>query len=567
MTVCSLAPPPVRPLVPPWPRGLRFAAAIAAGAVAGLAFEPTNLWLLLFVGIAAWLLLFDPRLRPAGRGFGLGYGFGLGLGAVSLSWLSALIAGAGPFLAALLIAFEALFFGLLGMGVRLVRPLRAWPLAVAALWGVVEFAYSRVPFGGFGWIRLAYAQADAPLAGLLPFLGVSGVSVLSAGLAAGLAWLVSRLWATPRGWVPPVVAALAVLMALAGFAAIGRAYAPEPAAGHGSITIGMVQGNVDGGSGTGAMGRARSVTNNHLGETVTLMAKARAGVVPMPDFVLWPENSTDVDPEQDAQTRATVTTAAELAERPILVGALTMGPGADERQTTALWWNPARSVTPSTGPVSDRYHKRNLVPFGEYIPFRDVLLPLIPLLELVGAQSVPGTTPGVLTGRLVDGRTVNVGDVICFELAYDATVHEAVRGSEVLVVQSNNATYRGTAQIPQQFAITRVRAMEARREIVVSTTNALSGHIDRDGTVLDRTVEGTSASRSYVLPLRSGLTPATRFAGAYDLIIVVAGGVALALGALNRRRAGRRLGVESPDGTEWTVESRTEQASSDMRKK
>ncbi|WP_432557678.1 apolipoprotein N-acyltransferase [Granulicoccus sp. GXG6511] len=565
MAIClptsPCAGPTTQHLVPAWPRGLRFVVATAMGAVAGLAFAPTNLWPLLFVGMAGWLMLFDPKLRPAGRGFGLGYGFGLGLGAVSLNWLSALVDGAGAFLAAALIAFEALFFGLLGMAVRWLRGLTWWPLAVGLAWGAIEFIYARVPFGGFGWIRLAYAQADAPLGGVLPIVGVMGVTVATALLAALLAWLVVRLWANPRGWVCPTTITLGVLIGIAGIISVGAAY--QPAGDQGSVTIGMVQGNVDGGAGIGAMGRARSVTNNHLGETITLMARARAGAVPMPDFVLWPENSTDIDPQTDAQTRATVASAVAVAERPILVGAVTDGPGANERQTTALWWDPERGIT-------DKYHKRNLVPFGEYIPFRDILLPRIPLLELVGAQSVPGTEPGVLSGTLPDGRTLRVGDVICFELAYDATVHEAVRGSQVLVVQSNNATYRGTAQIPQQFAITRVRAMEARREIVVSTTNAESGFIDPFGRILDRSEVGTATSNSYVVPLRTALTPAVRLASVYDAVTLAGAVVALTLAgrtALVRRRTDRALAVPPPDGPEWGIDSQRAEASDDLRKK
>lgn len=575
MTLClpttACAPAGVRPLVPEWPRGLRFGVAVAAGAMAGLAFEPTNLWLLLFVGMATWLLLFDPRMRPAGSGFGWGYGFGLGLGAVSLNWLAALVAGAGPFLAAALIAFEALFFGLLGVAVRRVRRLSWWPLAVGLCWGTVEFIYSRVPFGGFGWVRLAYAQADAPLAGLLPVVGVMGVTVATATLASALAWLVGRWWSAPRAWVCPVTLSLAVLIGVAALSEVGRNYRPGPAAGDGTVTVGMVQGNVDGGAGVGAMGRARSVTANHLGETITLMARARTGVVPMPDFVLWPENSTDIDPQTDQLTSAAVMSAVAVAGRPILVGAVTDGPGPDERQTTALWWDPERGIT-------DRYAKRNLVPFGEYVPFRDVLLPRIPLLRLVGAQSVPGTEPGVLSGVLPDGRTILLGNVICFELAYDRTVHEAVRGSEVLVVQSNNATYRGTAQIPQQFAITRVRAMEARREIVVATTNAESGFIDRDGRVLDRTEIGTAASGSYVVPLRSAQTLAVRWAQIIDWVVLAGTlGALVAAGWARRRRAdragsvgsgtARSLGDPVPDGTQWVVDSPRADAPDDLRKK
>ncbi len=75
-------------------------------------------------------------------------------------------------------------------------------------------------------------------------------------------------------------------------------------------------------------------------------------------------------------------------------------------------------------------------------------------------------------------------------------------------MQSNNATYGGTGQIEQQFAITRARAMEARREIAVATTNSVSGFIDRDGRVVQRTAEFTADSMVVSMPLRSALTPA-----------------------------------------------------------
>src|SRR5699024_8487708 len=105
------------------------------------------------------------------------------------------------------------------------------------------------------------------------------------------------------------------------------------------VDVGVVQGNVPG-RGLDPMGRMRSVTNNHLAETVNLETRARLGLVPDPDFVLWPESSTDIDPAEDPITARTIQSAADTAGVPVFVGAVTYGPGPDERQTTGLWWDP-----------------------------------------------------------------------------------------------------------------------------------------------------------------------------------------------------------------------------------
>lgn len=510
----------------------RWLVAVGLGGLAGLGFEPYAWWPLHLAGLAGlfWLLSTAPSRRRAAW---WGYGFGVGLNAVALNWLSSLLPGSGPVIALVLALFMALYFAIIALGIHSVRSLPLWPVWTAGVWVAGEWLYSRFPFGGFGWTRSAYTMVDAPLAAWLPFVSVAGVGFLTAlvaALIALMAHIVTRMaTGEPIRRTPPLVASIAVVMLVF----VGGALVPtgrEPSTA-GDLTIGMVQGNVDG-SGVSGMGRARSVTNNHYSETITLMARARAGQLPRPDLVLWPENSTDVDPLQDPQTRRLIQSAAEVTDVPILVGAVMSGPGPDERQTRGLWWMPDDTVAAS-------YDKRNLVPFGEYIPFRDQLLPLLPVLELVGAQSVPGTTPGVLTAPLADGRHVAVGDVICFELAYDDTVREAVTGSQVLVVQSNNATYRGTPQIEQQFAMTRVRAIEARRDIVVATTNSVSGHIAADGSVRERTTEMTNASGSYIVPLRGDLTPATRFGGIIEGVLVALGVGTAVVGALPRTRSVR----------------------------
>jgi apolipoprotein N-acyltransferase len=504
-----------RPLV------IRTLAAVGSGVAIGLAFQPYGVWPLLFAGVA--MLTLTVRGLPLRRAFGLGYLTGLALLGATISWIHVL----GWWIAVLLIAVLALYFGVLGVALRLVGALRWWPVAAAACWVMIEFVYSRAPLGGFGWTRIAYAAVDTPLAGFFPVLGVAGVSFLAALLGQLIAWV--AVDPRRRG----VVGASTVAGLLIGGAVL-RTYEPEPLNTGSAVGVGIVQGNVPG-RGIEALGRMRSVTNNHLSETVALATRWRLGEVPRPDFILWPENSTDIDPFVDPVTRTVVESAAQVADMPILVGAVTRGPGPDERQTTALWWDPRTGVEAT-------YHKRNLVPFGEWIPFRQQLLPLIPLLAQVGAQSVAGTAPGVLTAPL-NGGVLRVGDVICFELAYDQTVYDTIRnGAQISVVQSNNATYGGTGQIDQQFAITRARAMETRREIAVATTNSVSGFIDRDGRVVHRTQEFTAASMVVSMPLRSAVTPAVLVAPWLDRGL--AGAAALAciwLVLRHRRRSSETL--------------------------
>jgi apolipoprotein N-acyltransferase len=535
----------------PVPMPLRVGGVLLSGIALGLSWQPFGVWPLMLVGIPAFTLAVrGTRLINA---FGLGYLFGLAMLALAVSWVHVL----GTWVAVALIIFMSLFFGLLGLATSLVGRLRWWPLATACCWVLIEYAYSRIPFGGFGWTRIAYAAVDTPLAGFFPIIGVAGMSFVVALVAQLIAWgiLALRTWSTGR--LPGRTRIIGAAAAIVGIGLLGsalRLYQVEPATtAGGSVRVGIVQGNIPG-RGIEAMGRARSVTNNHLSETINLMTKVRLGQEPQPDFLLWPENSTDIDPTVDPITRQTVQAAAEVVDRPIFVGAVMQGPGPNERQTSALWWDPEQGLVA-------RYDKQNLVPFGEWIPFRALLLPLIPLLQQVGAQSVPGTRPGVLDVT-AGGRPIKVGDAICFELAYDQTIYKAMTGgAQVMMVQSNNATYGGTGQIEQQFAITRARAMETRREIAVATTNGVSGFITRDGAVAIRTQEFTARSVVVEMPLRNALTPAIRVAPWMErglALVAVLACLAALLGGTWRSRAAdpkqhprEKIPVESfdaPDG-------------------
>ncbi len=465
---------------PDLPRGVTPLLAILAGLALGAGQPPLGWWPLVFVGVAAFTWIMTGRTRRGALGYG--YLAGLALNTLTIHWISVL----GPAVAVGLIAYSSLWFALLAVAVRELVRLRLWPAWVALAWVATEFVSGKWPFGGFAWNRLGFTTIDQPLAGFLPWLGASGVGLLVAWLSQ---LLLSRRWVLGVG-------AFAVAFALGAGLSLVPLGAPEQ-----RVTVAVVQPGVNRHE-YGGRNYARAVTNNALSATILAMAEARSGGRDV-DFVLWPESASDHDPLRDERARRQVDLATRLADAPVLVGAVTLPDDPpDSRQTTGIWW------TPTQGPVS-MIHKRNLVPFGEWIPFRELLLPRIPMLRMIGRQSVPGETPGMLEAPTQRYPSLLVGDIICFELAYDDTVYDVVTaGSNVIVSQSNENTYAGTWQVPQQQAMNRVRARELGREVVVSTLNSISGSVDTKGRFLEATDEFLGASRIVDVPLRYQVTPA-----------------------------------------------------------
>jgi apolipoprotein N-acyltransferase len=288
----------------------------------------------------------------------------------------------------------------------------------------------------------------------------------------------------------------------------------------GSSVVGYVQGSVPG-EGLDFLGRARTVTRNHLDGTKVLVEQTKSGALPAPAFVLWPENSTDLDATTDAPSREMVDEAAKATGVPLVIGTLLDGPGPGHVRNTSMVWQPI------TGPGA-LYVKRHLVPFGEYVPLRSLLVPRIPLLNLVGADMVAGRA----SGRL-DVAGVPIGTMLCFDTAYADSARDDVRdGARLLTVQTNNATYTGTAQPDQQWQITRFDAVTVGRDVVVVSTNGRSGVIAADGTTLHELPVVRQAVDSRAVTLRTGLTPAARFEPALEAGLATVAAFASLVGCL-----------------------------------
>ncbi|MEU4133790.1 apolipoprotein N-acyltransferase [Streptomyces wuyuanensis] len=503
-------------------RSGRPAAAVLSGAMLFLSFPPRPLWWLALPAFAllGWCL-HGRRPRAA---FGLGYLAGLGFLLPLLVWTGEEV-GAVPWLA--LAAVEALFVAAAGVGIAVVTRLPLWPVWAAAVWILGEGVRARVPFGGFPWGKIAFGQADGVF---LPLAAVGGTPVLGFAVALcgfGLYETARRVrdhrrtGELPRG--PLAAAGLAVLVPVT--AALAALPLLDDSAEDGTATVAAVQGNVPR-LGLDFNAQRRAVLDNHAKRTEQLARDVAAGKVPQPDFVLWPENSSDLDPYRNGDARLVIDRAVRAVGAPTVIGAV-LTPETGPLRNTLIAWDPEK------GPVAT-YDKRHVQPFGEYIPLRPFVRLFSADVDRVRRDFGPGDEVGVF-----DLSGTKVGLATCYEAAFDWAVRDTVtHGGRLISVPSNNATFGRSEMTYQQLAMSRVRAVEHSRAVVVPVTSGVSAIIRPDGTIVQQTRMFTPDALVAEVPLRSSLTPATRMGTLPEGALA-----ALALGALGwavRTRAKER---------------------------
>lgn len=539
-------------------RLLRVGTAAGAGLLLYVGAPPRELWWLGPVVFAVlWAVLHG---RPARAGFGYGLAFGLGFFVPLLSWAGEFV-GPLPWLA--LATVEALVLALAGAGVAVVSRMPASPLWAAGVWVAAEALIARAPFGGFPWGRVAFSQ---PSGIFLPVAAIGGAPLLTAavvltGFATGelvrraaqrRVPRISRLAASAaapelnsravqrpsessavefgglRDLVAPAL--LAMVPVVAGVVAASLVGTTTS---DGQAVVALVQGNVPR-AGLDFNAQRRAVLDNHVARTMQLAADVAAGRYPRPALVIWPENSSDIDPLRNPDARAVIDRAVRAIGVPILVGAVLR---TDDGHTTntAIVWNPR------TGP-GQRHDKRPM-PFAEYIPYRDFFRLFSPYVDRAG-DFIPGNGDSA-----VNLGPARVGIAICSEVMFDDLVRQSVRsGAQLLAVPTNNATFGFTEMTYQQQAISRVRAVEHGRTVLVAATSGVSSVIAPDGSVEQQTKLFTPDALVARVPLRSGTTLATRLGSAPEWVLVALGvfGMAAALMVQRRASAGQRRGRVPP---------------------
>lgn len=492
----------------------RLGAAAASGILVAMACPGPGLWPLAFVALTP--LLIAAEGQSVRRGAALGAVTGLVGFALTLRWLAPLSAWGWLALAAYLALYPALF------GAVATRLLRGglWPrAAVPAAWVVLEWARGWV-LGGFGWGALGHALAPAPI--LLQLAALGGVALLSAALA-GTATALAAAWPAVRGraWrraAGPLALAAAIPLALTAHGAVilGGADGGEV------LRIAVVQADLsardrwDAGVVATALDRYATITDRAIADE--------------PELVLWPETAIPAPLDEGAglaiRSRALRQRVEEVWRVPLIFGVAEPAPGAPGRfLNAAVLYGPGGVRAPS-------YHKRRLVPFGEYTPLPGLLGGLerpLPGPEFVFGAGGPPFAVG----------PARVGVLICFEDVFADEALARAADADLLVILTNDGWF-GDAGARQHLAIAQLRAVETGRSIARAANTGTSALIDRRGRIRARAAPGPGHATAALARARH----ATPFARAPDLVplallalVLLALADALGLGA--RARAAR----------------------------
>ncbi|MDT5185518.1 MAG: apolipoprotein N-acyltransferase [Mycobacterium sp.] len=522
----------------------QLSAAIVAGLALCVSFPPFAWWYLAIAafGLLAWVLTRESTTLAGG--FGYGFLFGLAFYLPLLPWIGGFV-GAFPWFA--LCVLEALFPALFGLAAVAVRRRSAWPFWFAALWALQEWLKSTVPFGGFPWGVVGFSQTDGPLLAIAQFGGAPLVSfavVLTGSSFTAITFEVVKWWrhtddsqkAAPPAVVLPGVCISAVLLTTA----VAWPHVRQSGLGAGddpAITVAAVQGNVPR-LGLEFNAQRRAVLDNHVRETLQLADDVHAGRAAQPMVVIWPENSSDIDPLANPDARDEISVAATAIKAPILVGGVVAAPGYSPDNPAST--NSVIVWDPGTGPA-DRHDKKIVQPFGEYLPWRSFFRHLSSYADRAG-YFVPGSGNGV-----VNAAGVPIGVTTCWEVIFDRAARESVQnGAQLLAVPSNNATF-DEAMSEQQLAFGRLRAVEHDRYVVVAGTTGISAIIAPDGRELAHTAFFEPAYLDMQVRLKTQLTLATRWGPVVQGLLVALGVAAVITAILHNGSFVRRLGRRSKD--------------------
>lgn len=485
----------------PGRREIRFYLANAgAGALALFAFAPFHIFpLVMFsLGVLFWSLL--PRHGLSA--FRLGYSFGLGFFGAGVPWVYVSMSqfgGVGGPLAAFLtlgfILFLSLYPALAGvLARRLPAPGDGLRLIVLypAVWVLVEWLRGWL-FTGFPWLNIGYSQTDFLLRGYGPLFGVYGIS-LAVAVITGLAVFIV-MHRRQRLPLRRAFTAIAVLLTV-GTVALLIPWTRDTGR---TLSATMVQGNVS---------QDRKWLPEQRQPTIETYFSHTLGNWDS-ELVIWPETAMPFYYHQGEKVFRTLGELAVKEHTDILFGVPYLDPD------TGGVYNSLASV----GSSEQLYHKRHLVPFGEYLPMKDGLGKILDLLRIPMSDFSAGR--GEPRNLRLAGEPMAVS--ICYEDAFGEEVIEYLPEATVLINASNDAWFGESYSPHQHLQMARMRSIETGRQMLRVTNTGVTALIDHDGRIIDRLPQFRTAALTVTVRPHQGSTPYVFWGNWPALMLCLAG--------------------------------------------
>lgn len=450
------------------------------------------------------------------QGAWVGWTFGLGLFGAGSSWVWVSIAtygNVGPFIAPLItllfIAILALFPALqCGLMLRFFGG-RPPPLVFSACWLLSEWLRGWL-FTGFPWLYLGYAHIHSPLAGLAPVFGVLGVSFVAALTGSTIAHLLPDIFEGARMRRGKLLAtSLPFLLALGITLPLLAVDWVSPRT-DGSISAGIVHGTIPQDEKFDA-----SLRLSHVDYFESLSEELWGR-----EIIIWPETAIAFYYHRALPLLDRLNSRAAEAGSTLVSGIFHSGEERVHNSILAL------------GEGSGLYHKQKLVPFGEYVPFQDLIGPLFRLFDLPMSTIGPGPDDqsGLMAGEHL------LAPFICYEIVYPDFVRRHARGADLLVTISNDTWFGSSWGPPQHLQMAAMRALENGRYLLRATNNGLSAIIDQRGHIVTQSTQFDPQALKGELRLFEGRTPFSRW-GSWPVVLFSLS--ILAVAAVRARRKSR----------------------------
>jgi apolipoprotein N-acyltransferase len=501
--------------------------ALAAGALPVLAFPAPSLGFLAWFGLVPGLLLM--RAAPSGREAAVrAWWFGAGFIMAAHYWL---LPNIGPALLLVAIVIGACWAGAGVSAWALLRPPMTAGRSLAALvvvpsyWLLVEWIRSWQALGG-PWALLGASQWQHPA--MLALASVGGVWLVSFALMAANTGVVILVTA-PRAALRVLGAASVAVAAGAGPLAFALTPPVHPA---GQVTVALVQPGY----------------YPHPSPLGTASQRLTAGLGPRhPDLVVWGESSVGEDLRFHHALLDRLRGLSATVGAPILVDQDSYTPAGKSKVAVLI----------DGGGIVATYTKTRLVPFGEYIPFRQQLGWLTRISKAAPSNMIPGDGARVMTAALPGGRPLKLGVLICFEAAFpDMSRIDTLHGARLIVYQTSDSTFQGSWAPAQHASLSAVRAAETGRPVVQAALTGVSAAFDAQG----RQLAWLGTAQRGVAFVRISLVPVshlTLFDRIGDTVpwTAIAICVLAALVALNHTHRPQRLVGIMVDGNRRPVSS------------